>query len=120
MNEEDLFYLALEKPPTERAAFLDQACGDDATLRAHIEALLKAHENPGSFLAEPAAKLEASGDSWTGEGTDAGEPVPGPRPLAEGPGCRIGPYKLLQLIGEGAWAPSSWPSSSSPCSARSP
>jgi hypothetical protein len=35
---------------------------------------------------------------------------PLPRPLAEGPGSMIGPYKLLQKIGEGAWAPSSWPS----------
>src|SRR5262249_30831137 len=26
---------------------------------------------------------------------------PGPRPITEGPGTRIGPYKLLQKIGEG-------------------
>jgi hypothetical protein len=36
--------------PAERAAYLDNACGDDPVLRAHVEGLLKAHECAGSFL----------------------------------------------------------------------
>jgi serine/threonine protein kinase len=51
MNEESLFQLALEKPAGQRAAFLSEACGHDAAARQRIEALLKAHDNPGSFLA---------------------------------------------------------------------
>jgi|GEM_PF-1293308 len=53
MNEESLFHEALQKPPQERAGFLDQACADDRILRQHVEMLLRAHENPGSFLAKP-------------------------------------------------------------------
>src|SRR5688572_31518290 len=70
----------------ERAAFLQQACGDDAELRGKIVDLLRAHKQPGGFL-------------------DA--PVPGAAqktisaPLTEKPGDRIGRYKLLEQIGEG-------------------
>ncbi|MHC5044038.1 MAG: hypothetical protein ACYTGI_16865 [Planctomycetota bacterium] len=75
---EEIFSAALRKEPgAERTAFLDGACGRDAAFRARVDALLKAHESAGSFLESPAA------------------------PVAEGPGARIGPYKLLQRIGEG-------------------
>ena len=43
-REEALFALALEKPTTERAAFLDAMCEGDAALRARLDALLAAHE----------------------------------------------------------------------------
>ena len=36
----DLVYEALQKPPGERARFLDDACGDDLTLRGEVEELL--------------------------------------------------------------------------------
>ena len=55
MNEEILFYRILERPAGERRAFLEQECGGDSALRRRVEILLQAHENPGSFLAEPAA-----------------------------------------------------------------
>jgi hypothetical protein len=54
MSEETVFQLALEKSPSERPAFLDQACAGDAALRRRVEILLQAHDNPGSFLANPA------------------------------------------------------------------
>ncbi len=38
--EETLFAEALAKPPEERTAFLDGACGDDAELRERVEQLL--------------------------------------------------------------------------------
>lgn len=58
---EAIFAAALEKAtPAERAAYLDQACAADAGLRSRVERLLHAHEQAGSFLAEPAAPV---GDS---------------------------------------------------------
>jgi serine/threonine protein kinase len=86
-NPKTIFLAAVDKAtPEERAAFLDQACGADADLRRRVEALLRAHDDPGRFL-EPAAPEQ-------GKTGDAG-------PLAEGPGTCIGPYKLVQQIGEG-------------------
>jgi serine/threonine protein kinase/tetratricopeptide (TPR) repeat protein len=55
-------------------------------LRRRVEALLRAHHEPGSLLDKPAA----------GPGI-----IDEPPPLNEIPGTRIGPYKLLQDIGEG-------------------
>ena len=46
-----IFSAALEKRTAkERAAYLDEACGGDKKLRADVEALLKAHEEAGSFF----------------------------------------------------------------------
>jgi serine/threonine protein kinase/WD40 repeat protein len=84
-----IFCEALERgSPRERAAYLDQACGPDASLRARIEALLQAHGEAGGFLGggPSAPSLSTATDQ---------------RPAGEGPGSRIGPYKLLQQIGEG-------------------
>jgi WD40 repeat protein/serine/threonine protein kinase len=72
--------------PAERAAYLDRECGDDHALRARVEALLHAHE--ASVGATDARTL-------------AFIPTTPYRPLTEGPGTKIGPYKLLQEIGEG-------------------
>jgi non-specific serine/threonine protein kinase/serine/threonine-protein kinase len=89
VDEESIFAAALGKAsPAKRRAFLAEACAGDAELRAGVEALLLAHDNPDSFL-EPQS--------------------PGP-PLAvdeqvvrEHPGTVIGPYKLLDPIGEGGF-----------------
>jgi tetratricopeptide (TPR) repeat protein/serine/threonine protein kinase len=96
MNEESLFHEALTKPAGERAAFLDAACGGDADLRRRLDVLLQAHDQPGSFLDRPAvagATSEAAPGQWI-------DPATLPR-VTEGPGTRIGPYKLLQQVGEG-------------------
>jgi eukaryotic-like serine/threonine-protein kinase len=85
MNLEEIFHAALAKPPPERCEFLAAACAGDETLQMRVESLLHAHENPGSFLAErpsmPGATIDAR--------------------ISERPGTTIGPYKLLQQIGEG-------------------
>ena len=47
---EELFESALERRPEDRAAFLDQACGDDAALRREIESLLTADAGASDFL----------------------------------------------------------------------
>jgi serine/threonine protein kinase/tetratricopeptide (TPR) repeat protein len=76
---ETLFHAARDRVAgPERQAYLDGACGDDAELRDQVEGLLAAHEEASDFLEDPA--------------------VSSPR---EGPGTSIGPYKLLQEIGEG-------------------
>ncbi len=87
MNEQAIFIAALQEDREMRAAYLDRACGDDPSLRQRVEVLLDAHERAGSFLQQPAA----------GGLTEAY------RPLSEGPGTVIGPYKLLQQIGEGGF-----------------
>ena len=89
-NVKSIFLAASEKPAAERAAFLDEAVGGDAALRVRVEALLKAHDNPDSFLKEAAAEFGATIDL-----------SPAEQPLAERPGTLIGPYKLLEQIGEG-------------------
>jgi serine/threonine protein kinase/tetratricopeptide (TPR) repeat protein len=83
----DLFSRALQcQTPEEQAAYLEQACQGDAELRARLDELLQAHREIGSFLQEPSASQGATVD----------EP-----PISERPGTVIGPYKLLQVIGEG-------------------
>jgi serine/threonine protein kinase/Tfp pilus assembly protein PilF len=83
LPEESIFTQALEiASAAERAAFLDKACGDNAALRADIEALLRASQKSGDLLDLPE-------DDTNG------------RASSEGPGTVIGPYKLLELIGEG-------------------
>jgi hypothetical protein len=94
MSEETIFAAALEKAtPAERAAYLEGACGGDAELRRRVEVLLRAHERAGDLL-DPSARE-------TGSLTAPAADPPPDRPIVEGPGSRIGPYKLLQLIGEG-------------------
>jgi WD40 repeat protein/serine/threonine protein kinase len=87
MNAEDIFLAALEKPsPGERAAYLDEMCGPDSDLRGQVEGLLRSHEQAGSFLQNSLFDPGATRDVST------------PPELT---GSRIGPYKLLQPIGEG-------------------
>ncbi|MCE9595386.1 MAG: serine/threonine-protein kinase [Planctomycetes bacterium] len=80
-----LFDRALDYTGSKRTDFLERECRDDAELKARVEALLAATEDE-RFLTAP-----------TG---------PAPKetaPIFEGPGTRIGPYKLLQMIGEGGF-----------------
>ncbi|HUT91553.1 MAG TPA: protein kinase [Thermoguttaceae bacterium] len=56
MDEESIFEQAIEKAsPEERTAFLEEACAGDRELRAKVEALLRAHDHPDSFLGRPIA-----------------------------------------------------------------
>jgi serine/threonine protein kinase len=65
-------------------AYLTEACGHDAKLRSRVEALLHSHEQAGSFLRGAAVDVS----------TDLAPPL-------ELPGTQIGPYRLLEQIGEG-------------------
>ncbi len=58
-----IFSEALEKQTAEeRAAYLDEACGNDADLRSKVEALLKAHSEAGDFLEVPALGPDVNAD----------------------------------------------------------
>ena len=93
----ELFVGALEKPPAERAAFLDAACGGDQELRRRVEDLLREHQQVGSFLETPALSDTALlSRAALGPGDTAVVAT-----VTEKPGDLIGPYKLLQKIGEG-------------------
>jgi len=92
----EIFLQILELPPEQRQAHLDAACGGDAELRQAVEGLLQAHEQAGSFLEKPADAAATA--EYTPHG-QASEPTIREQP--EGPGTRIGPYTLLQLLGEG-------------------
>lgn len=58
---------ALERPETERAAFLDEACGPDAQLRAEVERLL-ASEEAGSLESPVAGALSPVPELAAGQG----------------------------------------------------
>src|SRR5262245_59462641 len=81
----DIFCDALELGcAAQRAAYLDRACGDDADLRRRVERLLEAHAEADSFLAAgPATAATTSALA------------------AEAAGTSLGPYRLLEQIGEG-------------------
>ncbi len=67
-REELLFQLALTKPAAERVTWLDRECGGDAALRARLDALLAAHEQPETLLATQAetARPTPSSSGTTG------------------------------------------------------
>src|SRR3989442_1907058 len=86
MSERDLFIAALKiTDPAERSAWLDRECSGDAALRQRVDVLLHAFNKAGSLLETPIVAVGPTIDE----------------PIREGPGTVIGPYKLLQQIGEG-------------------
>jgi serine/threonine protein kinase len=81
---ESIFYRALEIPSLDaRAAFIKEACGENEELRRQVEQMLNAQTS--DFLEAPPEGLTATFSY----------------PIAEHVGTRIGPYELLQQIGEG-------------------
>ena len=50
---EELFHAALERPPEDRGAFLDEACGENSELRRYVQMLVSTDEGAGSFLETP-------------------------------------------------------------------
>ena len=68
--------------PTQRAAYLDQACAGHPDLRREVDSLLGAHAQAQGFLTLPS---------------------PAPELAQERPGTVIGRYQLLEKIGEGGF-----------------
>jgi serine/threonine protein kinase len=118
MTEETIFLAALEQAtPAARAAYLDVACAGDPALRERVEALLRSHADPDSFLDRPALALQAEEGAEPDRTTeppagaslgDVDEPAPAEEPLAflapgEEPGSlgRLDHYEVLEEIGRG-------------------
>jgi serine/threonine protein kinase len=94
-REEQVFHAALEvADPAARAAFLDRACEGDAMLRAQVEESLAAQAEAELFFTQTGAAAVPSegvvGLSAALEEMDVSVLETG-----------IGPYKLLQRLGEG-------------------
>ncbi len=87
---EATFNSALECPAEERAAYVHEACGDDAELQARVRELLAAHDAADDFLnSEPSMTPEIEEQLARLKPEEAGE--------------MIGPYKLREQIGEGGF-----------------
>jgi serine/threonine protein kinase len=90
MRERDIFIEALQKAnPAERSACLDAACADDDALRQRVLQLLAQHEKNESFLLDA---LPQTSDAPTGTLGQLNH---------ETAGTVVGPFKLLEPIGEG-------------------
>ncbi len=88
-----IFQDAIERPAAERAPFVAAACGDDVAARDRVMALLAAYDGTDGFMA---SRQHAHGEA-------AGLAVAGGEAPQGRVGTRIGPYKLLELIGEGGF-----------------
>jgi len=86
-HAKSIFLAAIEAhAPEQWPGFLDQACAGDVRLRAEVEKLLRARSEMGSFHEPPRPAPFATVDA----------PI-----IGERPGTAIGPYKLIEQIGEG-------------------
>ena len=81
-----LYHAALELEPSQREAFLDEACAGNDALRHEIEELLASHEQAGNFLAKPAV------ESIKPSHQDQSETLIG---------RELGQYRVLSRIGAG-------------------
>ena len=81
----DIFLAAVEAEDVSQ--FLDDACGQDAQLRARVDELLASHQQAGDFLKPPSVAGSLPHAIGNGEGV----------------GATIGRYKLLELVGEGGF-----------------
>ena len=107
---EGLFIEALGKESGQlRRDFIDAACQGNAELRTRVEALLRAYDDAGSFLQQPAADWRkpplttAAGSAETpDEADDHGIPT-GLLRSSNSAGVlgTIGPYQVRELIGRG-------------------
>jgi tetratricopeptide (TPR) repeat protein/serine/threonine protein kinase len=82
----EIFIAAVKLPPDAWDAYLAEACGGDGELRRRVRELLDAHRQASSFLDGAASEIS---------------PSPGEPAVMEGPGTVIGPYRLVEEIGEG-------------------
>jgi serine/threonine protein kinase/WD40 repeat protein len=89
LDEKAIFVAALELPDaTEREAYLQEACAGHPELLGHLRELLSAHEESQGPLDRRPPMLGVTVDGPAGN---------------DCPGMVIGPYKLLEQIGEGGF-----------------
>ncbi len=102
---EDVFYSALEmKSVAARRTFLEQACAGDSHLLAAVEKMLASQAAVEQFFLESSAALKPSAEMCQQSlASAANSEIQHAEELSvdEELGKQIGPYKLLQKIGEG-------------------
>src|SRR5262245_43804752 len=82
----EIFLAALEQAPDQRDTYLNQLCAGDEELRRNVAVMLKA---------------QAAGEGPLDRGALRDEHTGAQEKAAEAPGTVIGPYKLIEEIGEG-------------------
>src|SRR5262249_13103794 len=88
IDEKEVFNRARRiATPERRTAYLQEACDHDPAAMQRILELIRVHEQEASFLESSPVVREVTIDE----------------PVAERPGTVIGPYKLLEQIGEGGF-----------------
>src|SRR5262249_8905032 len=102
MSEQAIFLAALDKDPSERAAFLDEACAGDDTLRRGVETLLRLHAAPhpsreGRAVEQPGPATPAAGTPETGPPA-LSFLAPPSEPGSLG---RLDHYEVLDVVGKG-------------------
>ena len=109
-SEKSVFLEALEQEtPEARRQYLRQACAGHPELRAAVEALLAAHDRSDNVLDYVPQRVEAcrphmrhEPGSWESSPDDH-PPALDADSIVEGPGTVIGPYRLMEQIGEGGF-----------------
>ena len=93
---ERLYYLALERDPSQRAAFLAEACAGDGALRDHVQSLLDSDARAECFLETPALEVAARAlaDQQTRPASSGGS-------LGNMAGETISHYRILERLGGG-------------------
>jgi serine/threonine protein kinase len=108
----ELLSEALELPPGERYAHLEETCGGDEELLQEVLACLDGQTKISDFLELPAveeiasrgaseSKSEAAPPPATPLSSQHGRPAPPAPNLRLGRPAEIGPYHLLDILGEG-------------------
>ncbi len=85
---QSLFFAAADLPPSERAIFLDDACADDAELRAEVESLIAADHGSAEVIAGAV-------------GSEAARVLDSQSGVSQAGYDRLGPWRILRQIGRG-------------------
>jgi serine/threonine protein kinase len=84
---EAVLQAALDRPPQERAAYLDEVCAEDAELKDEAAQLLTAHDEAGDFIEQPAIAQDARVLVGDDKDVDIGR--------------MVGPYRIIEQLGVG-------------------
>jgi serine/threonine protein kinase len=103
VKQQEIFAAALEiEDEGRRLAMVDHACGGDPELRARVAELLADHARAEQFMSDCTSVIIASADDpGAPGGLEAAGLSDREKEADDAVGTRIGPYKLLQKIGEG-------------------
>lgn len=93
----DILAGASEQPGGSRRRWVEQACGGDADLLREVESFLEHEGQLSGFIEQPIFDLTGTGTGTDSNPSDS-EDGDGARELL---GERVGPYRLLEVLGEG-------------------